>query len=259
MRIYSLLATTLFVLSAPVSAETLTIGTSADFPPWEYVDSTGHIIGFDRDIGDEICERIGAECTWINQNYDGLLPALAIGKFDLVIAGISINEEREKQVDFSMAYADAPVNFVVPSNIKLDPITNKTELLEFLSEKSIGVQAGTTHELVVVKHIPTANIRVYDRPEQILADINAGRIDVGFTERSVWDDLLANSPDSIQFVGPLLTGADFTELGRGQGIVLSKGRDKLKSRIDKAIAQMLTDGTLTRYSNDSFGYDLSAK
>lgn len=100
------------ILSALVLGATLTsagaqqlhIGTSADYPPWELVDASGQIIGFDRDVGDELCKRMETSCEWQNQTYDGLLPGLQVGKFDLVMSGVSINEERAQRVDFSAAY-----------------------------------------------------------------------------------------------------------------------------------------------------------
>ncbi|WP_417696980.1 transporter substrate-binding domain-containing protein [Psychromonas sp.] len=259
MRIYSLIATALLTLGVSASAETLKIGTSADFPPWESVDSAGNIVGFDREIGDEVCKRIGAECIWANQNFDGLLPGLSIGKFDLVLAALSINAEREKSVDFSIAYADAPSNFIISSKNQVSSEVDKATLLTFLEGKKVGVQTGTTHEQLISNHIPTAEIRIYERPEQILADIKAKRIDVGFTQRSAWDGLLGENSADFKFIGPLLTGADFSDLGRGQGIVLRKGNEKLKKRVDEALETMLEDGTITRQSNAAFGYDLSAK
>src|SRR6478735_198436 len=98
----------LSLLAGTAFADELRIGTSADYPPWESVDASGNIIGFDKDVGDEICKRIAATCNWQNQAYDGLLPGLQVGKFDLVISGVSINDERSQKVDFSAAYADAP-------------------------------------------------------------------------------------------------------------------------------------------------------
>ncbi|MFT2097757.1 transporter substrate-binding domain-containing protein [Marinomonas sp. 2405UD66-6] len=259
MRINTLLTTALLTFSVSASAETLRIGTSADYPPWESVDSAGEIVGFDRDIGDEVCARIGAECVWVNQNFDGLLPGLAIGKFDLVLAALSINAEREKNVDFSIAYADSPSSFIISSSNTVESDIDTTKLLAFLDGKKVGVQSGTTQEQVVINHIPSAQVRVYERPEQILTDIKAKRIDAGFTQRSAWDGLVGENPTDFKYVGPLLKGGDFSELGRGQGIVIRKGNAELKARVDEALKAMMEDGTIVRLSNATFGYDLSAQ
>ena len=97
--------------ATPASAETLRIATSADFPPWESVDSDGNMLGFDIDFGNEVCARIEAECEWTNQAYDGLLPALIAGQYDMIVAAISITDERRQSIAFSTAYAQAPAAF----------------------------------------------------------------------------------------------------------------------------------------------------
>ncbi|QWK81637.1 transporter substrate-binding domain-containing protein [Ochrobactrum sp. BTU1] len=256
-----ILATLLISTSVTVvGAQQLHIGTSADYPPWESVDANGQIVGFDRDVGDEICRRIGATCEWQNQAYDGLLPGLQVGKFDLVISGTSINEERALRVDFSSAYADAPNSMVVASGHEAASTKDASGLIVKLETSAIGVQAGTTHEQVIRAHFPNADVRVYDRPDQIADDLLAGRIDAGLMERSAWGPLVKERGEGkLVFAGPLLTGADFPEFGQGQGIALKKGNNELRTRVNEAIAAMLKDGTVAKLSQSRFGYDLSKK
>jgi lysine-arginine-ornithine-binding protein len=252
-------ALTLVLMAGSVDAEELRIGTSADYPPWESVDAAGAIVGFDKDVGDEICKRIEATCSWQNQAYDGLLPGLQIGKFDLVISGVSINEERAKKVDFSGAYADAPNVIVVAAGSPNVSAKTAGELVDGLAKAAIGVQAGTTHEQVVRSHFPNADVRVYDRPDQIADDLVAGRIDAGLMERSAWDPLVTDRGTALAYAGPLLTSADFGEFGKGQGVALQKGKAELKTRVDGAVAAMLTDGTIATISEKWFGYDIAKK
>lgn len=255
-----ILSFTLVFLSVTAKAEDLRIGTSADYPPWESVNAAGQIIGFDKDVGDEICQRIDARCIWQNQAYDGLLPGLQVGKFDLVISGISINEERARQVSFSNAYADAPNSVVVAAGSDASGSKSVADLLEKLESAAFGVQIGTTHEQVVRAHFPGADIRVYDRPDQIADDLLAGRIDAGLMERSAWEPLVKDrGADKLTYAGPLLTGADFSEFGLGQGVAMGHRREELKREIDKAIAGMLSDGTMKTISTRWFGYDISKK
>lgn len=254
----ALLAAT--ALCAPAWAETLRIGVSADYPPWESVDQNNQIIGFDRDVGDEVCARIAAECTWINQAYDGLLPGLQIGKFDLVISGISITDERAKQVDFSAAYADAPNTFFGRADSALVGVTAEAAVQDALADKIIGVQVGTTHSAVLDAHFEGATVRNYDRPEQVVDDVLSGRLDAGLMERSALAPFLeGSSGDKLAQLGPLLTSADFSEFGQGQAVALRKGREDLKARIGTAIIEMIADGTMADLSTTWFGYDLSFK
>lgn len=253
-------ALALSLLAGAASAEDLRIGTSADYPPWESVDAGGQIVGFDKEVGDEICKRISATCSWQNQAYDGLLPGLQVGKFDLVISGVSINEERSQKVDFSLAYADAPNSIVVAAGSDAASSKSATDLTKTLVKAAIGVQTGTTHEQVVRAHFPDADVRVYDRPDQIADDLLAGRIDAGLMERSAWEPLVkARGTDKLVYAGPLLTSSDFAEFGKGQGVALGKGKTELKGKLDGAVAAMLKDGTIRTISDKWFGYDVSKK
>jgi octopine/nopaline transport system substrate-binding protein len=258
LKLFATLGLSLLATSA--MAADLRIGTSADYPPWESVDAGGEIIGFDRDVGNEICKRLSANCIWTNQAFDGLLPGLGIGKFDMIMSGISINEERSKQVDFSVAYADAPNAIVVPAASKAASAKTAEELQKALSGAAIGVQTGTTHEQVVRAHFEGADVRVYDRPDQIADDLIAGRIDAGLMERSAWDPLIKErGADKLVYAGPLLSSADFAEFGKGQGVAIAKGKTELKGQLDTAVNAMLADGTIKTISEKWFGYDIAAK
>ncbi|MBD9596909.1 transporter substrate-binding domain-containing protein [Ensifer sp. ENS05] len=248
------------LLAGAASAADLKIGTSADYPPWESVDASGEIVGFDRDFGNELCKRIGESCVWSNQAYDGLLPGLQVGKFDLVISGVSINEERAKQVDFSAAYADAPNSVVAAADSDAAKAVSVGELLEALKGKTVGVQTGTTHEQVAAAHFEGAQVRLYDRPDQVVDDLLAGRIEAGLMERSALEPLMKDrGAGKLSYAGPSLTSSDFPEFGQGQGVAIRKGKDELLSKIDEAVKAMLSDGTLSALSEKWFSYDLAAK
>jgi len=250
----------LSLLAGTAFADELRIGTSADYPPWESVDASGNIIGFDKDVGDEICKRIAATCNWQNQAYDGLLPGLQVGKFDLVISGVSINDERSQKVDFSAAYADAPNAIVTAPGSDAASAKSAADLTKALAKASIGVQSGSTHEQVIRAHFPDADVRVYDRPDQVADDLVAGRIDAGLMERSAWEPLIKDrGADKLAYAGPLLTSADFAEFGKGQGVAMGKGKAELKTTVDGAVEAMLKDGTVKTISEKWFGYDASKK
>lgn len=241
------------------AAEDIRIGSSADYAPWETVDAKGEIVGFDRDFADELCKRLELNCTWTNQSYDGLLPSLLVGKFDALISGMSINAERAQSVDFTIAYADAPSGFVMLRDAALSEETSKADLIAALSGKVVGVQSGTTHEQVMTAHLPEADVRSYERPEQLIDDLRAGRLDAGLMETSAAEPFLTEAANDLKRVGPQLSGADYPEFGQGQGIALKKGNTDLKARMDGEITKMLADGTLSALSQKWFGYDVSSK
>lgn len=259
MKILAIASVFAAIVAGSAGAEPLRIGTSADFPPWGFTNTAGDIVGFDREVGDEICKRIGADCAWTNQSFDGLLASLQVGKFDLVISGLSITAERAKQVDFSKAYADAPYHIATVKGGALAATKTKAELEAALEGKAIGVQTGSTHEAVANKYFKNADVRLYERNEQIADDLAAGRIDAGLLEQSVWEELMKAREGKLELAGPMLTSADYSEFGNGQGIALKQGREELKARVDKAIVDMISDGTIGKISTKFFGYDLSFK
>lgn len=258
MRLFAFATMAIVLLLNNANGEGLRIGMSADFPPWGYTTPSGEMTGFDRDVGDAICQKINATCTWTNQAFDGLLPSLQIGKYDMLLSGISITDERKKNIDFSIAYGESPYQFAAPANSPLMTVKTKEELEKALTNKIIGVQSGTTHEYVIKEHFKNSDIRIYERNEQMLDDLQVGRLDTALLEVGVWDSLLKED-DEIKRFGPVLTAADYTEFGQGIGVALKKGNSSLKARIDKAIEALNKDGTIKKLSEKYFGYDVSFK
>lgn len=241
----------------PAKAETLRIATSADYPPWESVNSSGEMLGFDLDVGNAICAKIEMECEWTNQAYDGLLPALVAGQYDLIMSAISITEERKKSIDFSTAYAQAPASFGSVGD-GFGELTDKAQLQASLEGKAVGVQGSTIFERVVSEHFPSADVKTYQQADQIIADLKTGRIDAAVMEVSAWDEFSGADKDAnLTMFGPLLTYAEYPQLGDGIGLGIGKGNEELKAKIDTAIAELLADGTIAKASDKWFGYDVT--
>jgi len=119
---------------------TIRIGSDATYPPFESQDSSGNIVGFDIDIMNAICADIKAKCTYVNQDFDGIIPALLAGKFDVIDSSISITPEREKTIDFTNKYYNTPAAIIAPKDSDLKGVTKAD-----LAGKTIGVQSSTTH------------------------------------------------------------------------------------------------------------------
>ncbi len=241
----------------PASAETLRVATSADYPPWESVDAAGEMIGFDIDVGNAICERIEADCEWTNQAYDGLLPALIAGQYDLIISAISITAERRERIDFSIAYAQAPASFGTIGD-GFGDLGDHDALAAAMDGKAVGVQGASIFENLVNTHFGDAETRVYQRADQIIADLRTGRLDAAVMEVSAWEEFAAANDDvALTMFGPLLSYETYPELGDGIGIGLAKGSDELRAEVDAAIASLIEDGTIAALAEEWFGYDVS--
>lgn len=259
MKARIIISALLGMACSAASAADLRIGTSADYPPWGAVDPKGEVVGFDREVGDAVCARLKTACIWQNQAFDGLLPGLIVGKYDLVMAAISITPERAKQVDFSAPYADAPNQFAVVASSPIAAARTVKDLEASIKGKTLGIQSGTTHEAVVSKHFPGVKLQIYSRTDQLANDLRSGRIDAGLMERSAWEAMFKDSKPALAYAGPLLSSADYPEFGNGQAITLAKNKPELKGAIDKAIADLLADGTMANLSKKWFGYDVSFK
>ncbi|MEH6633047.1 MAG: transporter substrate-binding domain-containing protein [Halopseudomonas aestusnigri] len=242
-------------MAMPANAETLRLATSADYPPWESVNSAGDIEGFDIDVGNAICAKIKAECVWTNQAYDGLLPALEAGQYDVIISAISITDERKKRIGFSAPYAQAPSSFGASGDTFGD-IKDRAKLDAALTGKTVGVQGASIFEGLMENQFPNTKIKTYERADQIVADLALGRLDAALMETSSWTSMSeANTSANLKTFGPQLTFEEYPELGEGIGLGFQKDKAKLKSRVDTAIAELLADGTIAQFSQTWFGFD----
>lgn len=242
-------------VALPASAETLRLATSADYPPWESVNSAGAMAGFDIDVGNAICQKIEADCQWTNQAYDGLIPALEAGQYDIVISAVSITDERRQRIAFSAPYAQAPASFGTAGE-KFADVSDSGDLTSVLSGKVVGVQGSSIFEGLVANNFPDAKIKTYERADQIIADLGIGRLDAAVLETTSWASMAeANPSANLKTFGPQLAFADYPELGYGIGLGFQKSSGELKARVDAAIAELLADGTISALSATWFGFD----
>ena len=116
-------------LSTGAFAETLRLGTEGAYPPFNYIEADGKIAGFDVEIGQELCKRIGEECEVVAQDWDGIIPGLLANKYDFIIASMFITEERKKQVDFTDPYYLAAMTNVVPKGSDITEFTNEAPVV----------------------------------------------------------------------------------------------------------------------------------
>ena len=102
-----------FFLTISSNADSIKIGTEGAYPPWNSKDASGNLIGFEVELANELCKIMKAECTIVEQDWDGMIPALLMRKFDAIMAGMSITAERQKTITFSQGYADEVASLAV--------------------------------------------------------------------------------------------------------------------------------------------------
>lgn len=142
--------------------EPLYVGTNAEFVPFEYIDN-GNIVGFDIELINKIGEKIGRKIKIKNISFDGLLPALQANKIDVIIAGMSVTEERKKFVDFSKDYFVANQVIIVSEN------NNEIKNIDTLKNKKVGVILGYTGDLIISKFNDINKIQYNSASNAIMA------------------------------------------------------------------------------------------
>ncbi len=228
------------------------MGTEGAYPPFNVIDKDGKLQGFDIDIGNAICKAANFECTWVTQDWDGIIPGLLAEKYDTIIASMSITEERKKKVDFSNKYYTTPARFVTAAKNAGIKISK-----ENLKGKVIGVQSSTIHENFVRDNFgDVAKIKSYDKQSQANLDLKAGRVDYVLADAVALLDGFLNTPGGkgYQFVGPNYT--DKKWFGDGAGIAIRKGEDKLRKAINAAIDKIRSDGTYAKINAKYFDFDV---
>ena len=242
-----------------LAQETVRIATEGSYPPWNATDADGTLIGFDIDVGNAMCERIGMACEWVSQQWEGIIPALLARHYDLIISSMSITDERRERISFSDGYVTDPVFFVAASDSQLHAATTLEEVQSALVGKSVGVQSATVHADFLQQYFgDTIQISLYDTQDNIILDLASGRIDAGLAHRSSWQIFFQTEEGTgFDLFGPPLTGSEFPVLGKGTGIGIRNEDTELLTMVNEALAAMKADGTMKALSEKWFGYDIT--
>lgn len=230
-------------------------GVDASYAPFESKAADGKLVGFDIDLGNEICKRLQAKCVWVENDFDGMIPALKAKKFDGILSSMSVTEARLKQINFSTKLFNTPTRMVAKSGSGLLPTAAS------LKGKRIGVEQGTIQEAYAKAHWAPFGVEVvpYKDQNQVLSDLQAGRIDASLQDAVQADQGFLQKPEGkgFAFAGPEVV--DPKTLGSGAAIGLRKEDTALKAAIDKAIAAMLKDGTYKKIEKKYFSFDVYGK
>ncbi|MDF2766270.1 MAG: transporter substrate-binding protein [Rhodospirillales bacterium] len=248
-------AVALALAASPASAELkkkYRVATEGAYAPFNWVDPDGSLKGFDVDIAKELCARIKVECEIVAQDWDGIIPGLLAKKYDMIVASMSITEERKKKVDFTNKYYNTPAKFVAKKGAGIDP-----ENKESMKGKTIGVQVSTIHERFAQKNWgDVAEIKSYDTQENANLDLANGRLDLVMADSTALDEgfLKTDLGKDFEFVGP---GYNDPEIhGEGAGIAVRKGEEELRDALNNAIKEIRADGTYEKIQSKYFTYDI---
>ena len=241
---------TLLSGAAMADGEKVVIGTEGAYPPFNVLEADGTLTGFDIDIAKALCEEMKAECTFVTQDWDGIIPALVAKKFDAIIASMSITEERKQKVDFSAKYYNTPPAIVVPKD---SDITEATA--EALAGKTLGAQSSTTHSNYAEAHMKGAELKLYPTADEYKLDIANGRVDAVIDDVVVLSEWLKSDDGACcKLLGTL--PVDPVINGAGAGIAVRKGETDLADKFTKAIAGIRTSGKYQEINAKYFPFDV---
>lgn len=230
-------------------AEPLRIGVEGAYVPFSQKEADGTLTGFDIDIALALCDALDRECELVEQEWDGMIPALIARKYDAIVASMSITEDRKKKVSFSEKYYHTPSRFIARDGASFDLTAEGTKGVK------IGVLRGTTLQCYVEKHFPDADIKLYNTQEDVFADLTAGRLDLQLNNTLGALDGFLNTPqgEGFSFYGDDLK--DPACLGEGVGVAVRKG-DPLADELSAAIKEIREDGTYKTINDKYFPVDI---
>mgnify|MGYP001772550989 CR=1 FL=1 len=216
--------------TSTVTKKVLRVGTSPDFPPFEYInETTGEIVGIDIDLVRAIAKRLGYEVEIVSIEFSGLIPALQAGQIDLIASGMTITEERAKVVDFSIPYWEADQAILVKAGSSFKP-----KGLEDLSGKRVGVQTGTTAEILVMDYVNATGVKIdlKSYPTYTLAtkDLVNDNLDAVIVDSPVAKTLAKLY--NVEISSTIQTGEKY-------GLAVKKGNTELLSAINQVLNEIL--------------------
>ena len=268
----------LFIIGS-VNADQIKIGTEGAYPPWNSKDASGNLIGFEVELANELCAIMKHECTIVEQDWDGMIPALLMRKYDAIMAGMSITDERLKTINFSQGYADEVASLAVikgsdlegmdtPEGINLSLGGSEVKkalktITSALAGKTVWTQTGTIHQNFLESgDVGKVNVRTYKTQDEVNLDLTSGRCDVALAAAVAFTDYADKSGKPVTLVGPTFSGGAF---GNGVGVGIRQGGDntigkrdaQLLKDFNKAINTARKQGIISKLAIKHFGFDAS--
>lgn len=200
------------------------MGTEGAYPPYNFINDSGEVDGFEREVGDELCKRAELTCEWVTNEWDSIIPNLVSSNYDTIIAGMSITAERDEVIDFTQAYFPPDPSAFVAAG-------------EYTGGGVVAAQTGTIQASHVASLEGTTLVE-FSTPDETIAAVKNGEADAVLADKAFLDPIVAESGGELSFVG------DDVMLGGGIGVGVRESDGELKAKLDAAITSMKEDGSL---------------
>ncbi|MCP4185708.1 MAG: transporter substrate-binding domain-containing protein [Hyphomicrobiales bacterium] len=204
------------------------MGTEGAYAPYNFINDKGEIDGFEREVGDKLCELAKLDCTWVKNDWDSIIPNLVSGNYDTIMAGMSITAERDKVIDFTQEY--------------FPPDPSAYVALKGAADKVISGVVAAQKATIQASHVASTKATVVEfaTPDETLAAVRSGEADAVLADKSYLEPIVKESNGALIFVGEDIV------IGGGIGIGLRESDGELKAKLDVAIASMKKDGSLSK-------------
>ena len=245
------------MVAAPLAqAKTLTkitFGVDPTYPPFESLSPSGEFVGFDIDLGKAICAELKVQCAFVNQGFDGIIPALEARKFDAILSSMTKTPAREEQIDFSSEMYNEPTALIAKKGSGLLPTAAS------LKGKTVGVESGTIQETYAKTYWEPMGVKVVSYPgqDQVYADLLSGRLDASLQDSVEADYGFLKTPKGASYGLAGTVSSDPKDvLGSFIAIGIRKDEPELTAKIDSAIAAIIANGTYKTIEAKYFTFDV---
>lgn len=220
-----ILTTAALALTAGIAmADTVRMGTEGAYPPYNFINDAGEVDGFERELGDELCKRAELTCEWVTNEWDSIIPNLVSGNYDVIIAGMSITDERDEVIDFTQNYTQPDPSAYLAMSADAD-----------IKAGVVAAQTATIQASFIAAS--GATLVEFSTPDETVAAVRNGEADAVLADRTFLKPIAEANDDLVMLVQEEL-------LGGGVGMGLRESDTELKGKFNAAIQSMKDDGSL---------------
>lgn len=229
------------------TGEVLRIGTEGAYAPFNYTNADGTLGGFDVDIANAICADMQVTCEITAQDWDGIIPGLKAGKYDAIVAAMSVTPEREQQVSFTEPYFSNTLVFLAKKDSSFDPSNS-----DDINAHSIAAQRSTISSQWLENAYPNADMKLYDTLSNAFLDLGSNRVDAMVSDKLPALEWLGSTSGS-QYA---LKGQEI-DINDNFAIAVRPG-DALQAKINKSLVNIKADGTYDKINQKYFAIPASS-
>lgn len=228
-----------------VAAENeLRVGIEGEYPPFSEVSKKGELVGYDVDIALALCQQMNLKCVLIKTDWDNLIPSLGAGKIDVIVASMSITDERKKLVDFTNPYYSNKIQFVSSKSVPFD--------MSNLAGRKLGTQVGTIAAGWLEANAKGAEVKLYPNQDEVFAALGSGEIDAILADNFViWQWMMTSVGKNYEFKGKPIMDDDKI------AVAVKKGNSALVAKLNVALEEIVNNGEYQLINDRYFPFDIN--